>query len=104
MYQLGFSCILCDEMGLGKTIQAIALMSFLKDQKGIKGPHLVVCPNSVVGNWQKELKKWLPGLRSEALIARKEQREKIIQEIVKDQNFDVLITSYEGVNICLKEL
>lgn len=72
MYQLGFNCILCDEMGLGKTIQAISLLAFLKDYHNNKGPYLVVCPNSVVQNWLKELHKWLPGLKSEILIARKE--------------------------------
>lgn len=38
------------------------------------------------------------------LIATKEHRFDIIEKYVKNENFDVLITSYEGVNICLKEL
>lgn len=65
---------------------------------------MVVCPNTVVSNWKKELKKWLPDLEVVKLIARKEYRFEILEKFVKNQNFDVLITSYEGVNICLKEL
>lgn len=38
------------------------------------------------------------------LIARKEHRYDIIEEFVRPRNFDVLVTSYEGINICLKEL
>jgi SWI/SNF-related matrix-associated actin-dependent regulator of chromatin subfamily A member 5 len=71
---MGFNCILCDEMGLGKTIQAIALIAFISEYMKIKGPFLIVCPNSVVFNWLKEFKKWLPSLKAEILIARKEQR------------------------------
>jgi SWI/SNF-related matrix-associated actin-dependent regulator of chromatin subfamily A member 5 len=60
LYELGISGILADEMGLGKTIQAISLMAYLKEFQSISGPHLIVCPNSVMGNWVKELRKWLP--------------------------------------------
>lgn len=38
------------------------------------------------------------------LIARKEFRYDIIEEYIKPLNFDVIITSYEGINICLKDL
>jgi hypothetical protein len=53
--------ILADEMGLGKTVQTIAFFLHLHSQ-GIKGPHLVVCPLSVVPNWLAELKRWCPAL------------------------------------------
>ncbi len=101
---MGFSCVLADEMGLGKTIQAIGMIAFLKEYLDISRPILIVCPNSVVSNWNKELKKWLPSSKAEILYAWKEQREDILDNIVKKNNFDIIITSYEGVNICLKEL
>jgi SWI/SNF-related matrix-associated actin-dependent regulator of chromatin subfamily A member 5 len=101
---MGFSCVLADEMGLGKTIQAIGMIGFLKEYLDISRPILIVCPNSVVSNWNKELKKWLPSSKAEILYAWKEHREDILDNIVKKNNFDIIITSYEGVNICLKEL
>ncbi|KAG5531939.1 hypothetical protein RHGRI_026520 [Rhododendron griersonianum] len=52
--------ILADEMGLGKTIQAITYLTLLKHLEGDPGPHLIVCPASVLENWERELKKWCP--------------------------------------------
>lgn len=104
MSKLGFNGILADEMGLGKTIQAIAFFGYLSQYEGVNGPFLVVCPNTVVSNWKKELKKWLPDLKVVKLIARKEHRFDIIDQYIKTRNFDVIVTSYEGINICLKDL
>ncbi|KAJ9709634.1 hypothetical protein PVL29_001226 [Vitis rotundifolia] len=47
-------------MGLGKTIQAITYLTLLKHMDNDPGPHLVVCPASVLENWERELKKWCP--------------------------------------------
>ncbi len=47
--------VLADEMGLGKTLQAICLLATRED-----GPHLVVCPTSLLGNWRRELEKFSP--------------------------------------------
>ncbi|GAB4848168.1 Protein CHROMATIN REMODELING 19 [Ancistrocladus abbreviatus] len=52
--------ILADEMGLGKTIQAITYLTLLKHLEDDPGPHLVVCPASVLENWERELTKWCP--------------------------------------------
>ncbi|MEQ3553699.1 DEAD/DEAH box helicase [Pseudonocardia nematodicida] len=48
--------VLADEMGLGKTVQAIAVLA---DRPG---PHLVVCPSSVVATWRRELDRFAPGV------------------------------------------
>ena len=58
MADLGLGTVLADDMGLGKTLQAIALMR----SRGGDRPHLVVCPTSVVGNWERELARFAPGL------------------------------------------
>lgn len=52
--------ILADEMGLGKTIQAITYLTLLKHLHNDPGPHLIVCPASVLENWERELKRWCP--------------------------------------------
>ncbi|KAL0296524.1 UNVERIFIED_CONTAM: protein CHROMATIN REMODELING 19 [Sesamum radiatum] len=52
--------ILADEMGLGKTVQAITYLTLLKHLEDDPGPHLIVCPASVLENWERELKKWSP--------------------------------------------
>ncbi len=55
---LGMGAVLADEMGLGKTLMAIALLASRPGDR----PHLVVCPTSVVGNWERELARFAPDL------------------------------------------
>ncbi|KAL3652887.1 Protein CHROMATIN REMODELING 19 [Castilleja foliolosa] len=52
--------ILADEMGLGKTVQAITYLTLMKHLEDDPGPHLIVCPASVLENWERELRKWCP--------------------------------------------
>ena len=75
--------LLADEMGLGKTIQALAMM------QSLPGPHLVVCPSSLVWNWCREAAAFCPNLRVLAIegSARSEQFSKIPEH-------DLVITSY----------
>jgi hypothetical protein len=56
--QLGLGACLADDMGLGKTAQLIATV--LADP--VADPTLVVCPTSVLGNWERELARFAPGL------------------------------------------
>jgi hypothetical protein len=55
---LGLGGVLADDMGLGKTLQTIALLAGRAGDR----PHLVVCPVSVVGNWERELARFAPAL------------------------------------------
>ena len=102
--EIGVNGILADQMGLGKTIQTIAFLGYLAEHKGIKGPHLIIGPTTVIGNWMRELKKWLPCLRAVKLIPRKEYRFEVFEKYLKPGKFDIIVTSYEGINICIKEL
>lgn len=61
MGKLGYNLILADEMGLGKTIQTIALLA---GEPGKNLPALVVAPTSLVDNWNRELAKFAPSLRT----------------------------------------
>ena len=59
--QWGLGACLADDMGLGKTIQTLALIQ--RDwQADSRRPVLLVCPTSVVNNWQKEASRFTPGL------------------------------------------
>lgn len=57
----GFGATLADDMGLGKTIQLISYLLKVKETENA-GPALIICPTSVLGNWQKELEKFAPSL------------------------------------------
>lgn len=63
MADMGLGCLLADDMGLGKTVQVLALELLVRRDKGVERPTLVVCPMSVVGNWEREAERFAPGLR-----------------------------------------
>lgn len=64
MSELGLGGCLADDMGLGKTVQVIALhLHRLQDPDRVPpGPTLVVCPTSLLGNWEKELHRFAPSV------------------------------------------
>ncbi|MFG3280695.1 SNF2-related protein [Streptomyces sp. NPDC048111] len=61
MTSLGLGGCLADDMGLGKTITLIALHLHRQSDPATAGPTLVVCPASLMGNWQREIDKFAPG-------------------------------------------
>ncbi|MFI8189456.1 SNF2-related protein [Streptomyces sp. NPDC085946] len=60
---LGLGCCLADDMGLGKTVTLIALHLHRQTDPASAGPTLVVCPTSLMGNWQREIERFAPGTR-----------------------------------------
>ncbi|GHE38464.1 helicase [Streptomyces longispororuber] len=61
MTSLGLGGCLADDMGLGKTITLISLHLHRQQDEATGGPTLVVCPTSLMGNWQREIEKFAPG-------------------------------------------
>ncbi|TDC45716.1 DEAD/DEAH box helicase, partial [Micromonospora sp. KC207] len=60
LQSLGLGGVLADDMGLGKTVQLLALLA---GDPPDAGPTLLVCPMSLVGNWQREAARFTPKLR-----------------------------------------
>jgi len=63
MSTIGLGACLADDMGLGKTIQLLALQTREHADDPRAGPTLLICPMSVVGNWQHEAATFAPALR-----------------------------------------
>lgn len=61
MREHGFGAVLADDMGLGKTVQLIATLLHARESGLAESPSLIICPTSVIGNWQKELQRFAPG-------------------------------------------
>lgn len=64
--RFGLGAVLADDMGLGKTIQFITYLLHVAEEAAASGgrrPALLICPTSVLGNWQKEVRRFAPSLR-----------------------------------------
>jgi SNF2 family DNA or RNA helicase len=89
----GIGACLADDMGLGKTIQTISL---LLREKGTKkkmfAPVLLIAPTSVVTNWEREIDRFAPGLRTYVHRGANRLKGGEMREAVKGQ--DVVLTSY----------
>jgi hypothetical protein len=93
--------ILADDMGLGKTLQTLAWLVWLKDQhKKDPKPSLVICPASVLHNWQREANRFTPNLKVlvlESGAARHNLRKQI-------PHYDLIVTNYALLRRDLEEL
>jgi SNF2-related domain/Helicase conserved C-terminal domain len=93
--------ILADDMGLGKTLQTLAWLAWLKDRHGKDPkPSLVICPASVLHNWQREASRFTPHLKVlvlESGAARHNLRKQIPQH-------DIIVTNYALLRRDLEEL
>ncbi|MGI0486288.1 DEAD/DEAH box helicase [Pantanalinema rosaneae CENA516] len=100
--QWGLGACLADDMGLGKTPQLIAFLLHLKQQELLTAPTLIVCPTSVLGNWEREIKRFAPSLK--VLLHHGEGRPKGKGFAKAVQSKDVIITSYALVQRDVKDL
>jgi SNF2-related domain/SNF2 Helicase protein/Helicase conserved C-terminal domain len=60
--KLGLGAVLADDMGLGKSPQTLALLQAEREAGTASGPTLLICPMSLVGNWQREAARFTPDL------------------------------------------
>ena len=95
--------VLCDDMGLGKTLQTLCMVAsdhhmraeeFSKtrnpDVRSL--PSLIVCPPTLSGHWQQEIKTYAPFLTSVAYVGPPPERGRHWAQL---QSVDIVITSYE---------
>ncbi len=95
--QFGFGSCLADDMGLGKTIQLITLL--LHERGGGRdvpkqqlNPTLLICPMSIVGNWQREVQRFAPSLS--VMIHHGAERLSGPAFIEEARRHDIVITTY----------
>jgi SNF2 family DNA or RNA helicase len=87
---VGLGGVLADDMGLGKTVQLLALMCGELPHES--GPTLLVCPMSLVGNWEREAARFAPGLRVHVHHGSERPKGKAFQAVVAAS--DLVVTTY----------
>lgn len=92
LYKNYLNGILADDMGLGKTIQII---SFLKGEK-IKGNSLIICPKTLLFNWQNEFARFAPDMKVIPIYGGADQRAKTISQISSHKS-TIYVSGYESV-------
>jgi SNF2 family DNA or RNA helicase len=91
--RLGLGGILADDMGLGKTAQTLSLLLAERSDPGVTvAPTLLVCPMSLVSNWQKEAARFAPSLRVHVHHGGARKRDDDFRSVVASS--DVVITTY----------
>ena len=88
LHEVKWGGILADDMGLGKTIQALSFLHHIKETNG-KLKALVVCPTTLMYNWENEIKKFTPSLTY--YIHHGGARDK---KAIMESGLDVIITTY----------
>lgn len=95
--EVNWGGILADDMGLGKTVQALTYLCYLKETEGALKA-LVVCPTTLMYNWQNEIRKFTPGLKMYVHHGGGRLRDSINQDGV-----DVIITTYGTLRSDIKQ-
>ncbi|XP_010475003.1 PREDICTED: switch 2-like [Camelina sativa] len=106
LYKNNHGGILGDDMGLGKTIQTIAFLAgvYGKDGDGSdtsvseseKGPVLIICPSSIIHNWESEFSRWASFFK--VSVYHGSNRDMILDKL-KARGVEVLVTSFDTFRI-----
>lgn len=84
---IGMHPCLADDMGLGKTMQIISLLLHRKFEE----PSLLIAPTSVIGNWDREIKKFAPSIKTYIYHGAKRKSDVLHKAI---EGCDIVITSF----------
>lgn len=93
--RFGLGACLADDMGLGKTVQFIAYLLHIKETAtdvDTCSPSLLICPTSVLGNWQKELSRFAPSLKVMLHYGSRRSSGEDFHEEARQA--DIILTSY----------
>jgi SNF2 family DNA or RNA helicase len=99
---IGFGACLADDMGLGKTVQLLALEAVHRAERPGDPPTLLLCPMSLVGNWQREAARFAPTLRVYAHHGRERLREGELAGRLATA--DLMVTTYATATRDIEEL
>ncbi|TDO85884.1 SNF2 family DNA or RNA helicase [Halanaerobium saccharolyticum] len=97
LHKYHFGGILADDMGLGKTLQMLTLLKSVRPER----PALVLCPRTLIYNWQEESDKFFDDLKTLVYYGTPAEREEMRQNF---NNYDLIISSYSTISRDVEEL
>ncbi len=98
MREQGFGACLADDMGLGKTVQLISYLLHVNETIDSPMPSIIICPTSVLGNWQKELARFAPSLIVHTHYQANRAKEDTFVQLVEQEKPHVILSTYGTVS------
>lgn len=98
MREQGFGACLADDMGLGKTVQLISYLLHVNETIESPMPSIIICPTSVLGNWQKELARFAPSLIVHTHYQANRAKEDTFVQLVEQEKPHVILSTYGTVS------
>lgn len=104
MREQGFGAVLADDMGLGKTIQLISYLLRVYEEEQPTEPTIIICPTSVLGNWQKEIERFAPSLTTYLHYGAKRLKGEQFTDYLQNNGIQIILTTYGTVTQDIEEL
>ena len=98
MREQRFGACLADDMGLGKTVQLISYVLYTVETLKVEEPTIIVCPTSVLGNWQKELARFAPTLRVHTHYSANRLKDEQFEQFIKHERPHIILSTYGTIS------
>ena len=98
MREQQFGACLADDMGLGKTVQTISYLLHTYDTLQLEQPTIIICPTSVLGNWQKELARFAPSLNVYIHYGAARAKDDMLHTQLKQAQPHIILSTYGTVS------
>lgn len=98
MREQQFGACLADDMGLGKTVQLISYILYTVDVLQVEEPAIIICPTSVLGNWQKELARFAPSLTVHTHYSANRLKDEEFSQFIEQERPHIILSTYGTVS------
>ncbi|MEO4054093.1 DEAD/DEAH box helicase [Solibacillus sp. CAU 1738] len=98
MREQKFGACLADDMGLGKTVQTISYLLYTFYELNVTNPAIIICPTSVLGNWQKELARFAPSLKVHTHYSANRLKEEAFTQFVQAEQPHIILSTYGTIS------
>lgn len=98
MREQKFGAVLADDMGLGKTVQTISYLLYTFESLNVTNSAIIICPTSVLGNWQKELARFAPSLQVHTHYSGNRLKDNDFKQFIRDEQPHIILTTYGTIS------